>query len=406
MVEGATYRDLFVHREFRALFAAHCVSLLGTVLAELALTVLVFAKTGSPALSALTFTVGFLPYLFGGALLGGVVDRLPARRVLVSCDLVSAGLVAVVALPGMPVWALLAVSFGAGLVAPVFGGTRAALLPRVLGEGALYVLGRATMRMVSQSAQVVGFGLGGLLIAVAGARATLLVDAGSFVLSAVLLRAGLRPHGVVAPAGTSLVRDSLTSLGEVLAHRQLRRLLLLRWSLPTCLVAPEALGVAYVHAHGGSARALGLYLAAIPTGTVAADLVTARFLRPSVQQRLVVPGALACVVPLLVFALAPSLTAALPLLLLAGLGSCATPALDRLVLQAAPAHLQARALGVDQAGLMFLQGLGFGVWGALAEGLPLHWTVAAAGALGLVAVVALRPGWDSGGVEAERGRRC
>ncbi len=53
-------------REFRAVFAAHLLSLLGVVVSELALTVLVYDLTGSPLLSALTFALGFLPYLVGG----------------------------------------------------------------------------------------------------------------------------------------------------------------------------------------------------------------------------------------------------------------------------------------------------------------------------------------------------
>jgi len=61
--------------------------MLGTVVAAAALTVLVYEKTGSPALAALTFSAAFLPYLLSGTLLASVVDRLPARRVLVACSL-------------------------------------------------------------------------------------------------------------------------------------------------------------------------------------------------------------------------------------------------------------------------------------------------------------------------------
>ena len=146
--EKATYGALFGVGEFRSLFAAHVVSMLGTVAAEVALTVLVYERTGSTVLSAATFTVAFLPYLVGGALLSGLAERLPVRRTLVLCDLADACLFAVMALPGLPVAVLLALSFTAGLASPVFAGARAALLPEVLGTGANYVLGRATVRMV------------------------------------------------------------------------------------------------------------------------------------------------------------------------------------------------------------------------------------------------------------------
>jgi len=373
------------------LFGAHVVSMLGTMVAEVALTVLVFAKTGSPALAALTFTVGFLPYLVGGALLGGLADRMPPRRTLVGCDLFSAVCFLAMALPGLPVAGLLGLDFVAGLVAPIFGGTRAALLPRTLGAGQQYVLGRATMRMVSQSAQVLGFAVGGVLLATVGARAALVMDAASFVLSALLLRVGLRVHPTVAPEGVSLVRDSLRGMRAVLSLRPVRRLVLLRWLIPTCALAPEALAVPYIHDAGGSQRLVGVYLAVIPAAMVVSDLIAARLLGPIGQRRLVVPGALATAVPLLVFVLKPGVGVAMALLAVVGLGYCSSLALDVLLLRAVPETLQARALGVDQAGLMFVQGLGFAMWGLAAEVLPISVTIAVAGLCGIAVIAVLRP---------------
>lgn len=65
------YRAVFAVTEFRAVFAAHLLSLLGVVVSELALTVLVYDLTGSPLLSALTFALGLLPYMVGGTLFAG-----------------------------------------------------------------------------------------------------------------------------------------------------------------------------------------------------------------------------------------------------------------------------------------------------------------------------------------------
>ncbi|MER7972880.1 MFS transporter, partial [Streptomyces sp. NPDC096080] len=65
------YGRVFAVPEFRAVFAAHALSLLGVVISEIALSVLVYDLTGSPLLSALTFALGFLPYLVGGTLLAG-----------------------------------------------------------------------------------------------------------------------------------------------------------------------------------------------------------------------------------------------------------------------------------------------------------------------------------------------
>src|SRR5215467_12953626 len=128
----ASYRDVFGMAEFRAIFAANIVSMLGNVVAAVALTVLVYQQTRSPALAASVMALSFLPYLIGGVLLGAAADRLPARRVLVACDLASALLIGCLAIPGIPLPALLGLLFAAGLLSPVYQGVRSAVLPEVL----------------------------------------------------------------------------------------------------------------------------------------------------------------------------------------------------------------------------------------------------------------------------------
>ena len=128
----ATYRQMLGPGEFRVVFAADIVSMLGTVVAAVALTVLVYQRTDSPALAASVMALAFVPYLLGGILLGAAAcRRLPARRMLVTCDLASAVLVAAMVIPGMPVAGLLILLFANGLIAPVYQGVRSAMLPEV-----------------------------------------------------------------------------------------------------------------------------------------------------------------------------------------------------------------------------------------------------------------------------------
>ena len=195
------YRQVFAVGEFRAIFAAHVISFSGDVIAQLALAVLVFERTGSALGSALTFALGFLPQLLGGTLLSSAADRYPVRRTLICCDLASAGLVALRTLPGLPIPLLLGLLLPLGAIAPVFGGARAASLPEVLG-GEGFALGRSLLRMVAQTSQIGGFALGGALLAVLSPQSLLLLDAASFVASAVLLRAR---RGAAAPRWRSCV---------------------------------------------------------------------------------------------------------------------------------------------------------------------------------------------------------
>ena len=49
----------------------------------MALSVLVFERTSSAILTALTYALTFLPALVGGALLSSLADQLPRRQVMV-----------------------------------------------------------------------------------------------------------------------------------------------------------------------------------------------------------------------------------------------------------------------------------------------------------------------------------
>jgi MFS family permease len=290
----ARYRDVLGAAEFRAIFAANIVSMLGNVVAAVALTVLVYQQTRSPALAASVMALSFLPYLIGGALLGAAADRLSARRVLVACDLASAVLIGCMVIPGMPLPALLALLFATGLLSPVYQGVRSAVLPEVLPPGPRYVLGRALMRMVAQSAQIVGYGVGGLLLAIVSPRPALLADALSFAASGLLLRFGTAARPAPGTRRGSMARDSLTGIGKVFAHRPTRRILLFSWLVPACAVAPEALAAPYATHIGQPARAAGFLLMGIPLGTVAADVLAARLLPSRLQRRIIVPAALLC----------------------------------------------------------------------------------------------------------------
>ena len=389
----ARYRDVLGQREFRALFLAFIVSMLGNVVAEVALTVLVYEQTHSPALSASVMALSFLPYLLGGALLGAAADRLPARRALVAIDLLSTVLVAAMVIPGMPVAALLGLVFANGLLAPVYQGVRAATLPDLLPPGPGYILGRSMMRMVAQSAQIVGFGAGGLLLALASPRGALAIDAASFAGSAVLLRWGLtrRPGQRGGRGAGSMAGDSLRAVRSVLAHRQVRRIMLFGWLVPAFSVAPEALAAPYASHIGEPVRVTGFLLMAIPAGTVLADLVAARLLRARWQRRLVVPAGLLTFVPLAGFAVSPALALALALLVVSGLGSAWAAGLDGLLIEAAPDGLRGRVLALSSSGLMFIQGAGFACWGFAAQYAPVTVVIPAAAAAGVLVVLLFRP---------------
>ncbi|MFF9508894.1 MFS transporter [Streptomyces sp. NPDC014724] len=384
------YRAVFGVREFRAVFAAHLLSLLGVVVSELALTVLVYDLTGSPLLSALTFALGFLPYLVGGTLFAGVADRYPARRVLVTCDLICAGCVAVMALPGTPVGGLLALRCVVASVSPVFTGTRTAALTDILGEGDLYVLGRSLLRIVSQSALLIGFGVGGVLLAAVSARGAIMITVGTFLCSAALLRFGTRDRPARSgDGGGALLKDSLAGARTVLADRRIRALMLLFWLPAMFVVAPEALAAPYADEIGVGPVALGLLMCAMPVGHIGAELYAGTVLAPRLRSRIVLPVAATGLLPLVLYGFRPGVVLSVVALALAGVGAAYIIGLDQWFVDAVPEELRGRAMTLLTAGLMTVQGIGMALAGLAAEFVPVHQVVAGAAVIGTVCTLVL-----------------
>jgi hypothetical protein len=237
----------------------------------------------------------------------------------------------------------------------------------------------------------VGNALGGLLLVLVAPRHALLIDAVSFLVSALVVRFGTHAREPAAAASTPLLRDSLKGIREVFAHPKVRRLLLLGWAVPMCSVAPEALAAPYVHDLGRPAAAVGWWLVMIPAGTALGEVIGITRTTQATQRRLVGTLAGLTLLPQLAFLIAPGYAAALGLLFVSGLGSAYFLGLDGLILEAAPGELRSRVLSLSSTGLMTLQGLGFGLAGLAGEVLPLHTVVAASAALGLVAVLRLSP---------------
>src|SRR5579859_5737382 len=162
------------------------LSVAGDRLALVALTLLVYGRTRSPLLAAIVYAAGYLPWVIGGLFLADVADRRPRRTVMIFCDAVRAVLVAAMAVPGVPLLALVALLFATTMFTPPFESARAAATPDIL-SGELYVLGATVTQTTFLAAQVAGAAGGGVVVAFIGTRPALMVDAGTFVLSGLLI---------------------------------------------------------------------------------------------------------------------------------------------------------------------------------------------------------------------------
>jgi predicted MFS family arabinose efflux permease len=377
---GAGLGQVFRIPEFRALWSAELVSIAGDQLARVGLSVLVYGRTGSPLWAALTYALTFLPALAGGVLLGRLADRHPRRTVMIVCDAARAALVAVMALPGVPLPAVCALLVAVVLISPVHAAAQGALLPEIApGVGLEKAL--AVRHLTNQGAQVGGFVLGGLLVAVLSPAAALGLNAATFAISALVLRLGVAarpapmPDGGVLPVSgaPSWLADTREGLHTVVHDPRRRVLVGLVW-LVGCSVVPEALAVPYAEQLGLDTSAAGMLMAADPAGSVLGAWAFVRFVPERLRHAVVGPLAVAAAVPLGLCALLPGPGATV--LLWGTTGACATACLVQCqadFVRATPPHVRGRAIAVAASGLVGVQGLAMllsgwaaEVWGARA----------------------------------------
>jgi len=361
------------------IFLAHTISMLGTVAAQVALSILVFERTGSPLLSALVLVCSFLPYALGGIVLSSIADRFPARRVLVVCDLLSAVCIGFMLIPGLPVGALLGLLLLTGLIAPIFAGARAASLAHLL-PAELFPIGRSLLRAISQLTVLTGFALGAVAVAAIGPTWLLALDVASFLASALLIGAGT-PHTPAGDRRRNTVSDSLMGLRYVFTTKQLRNLIALTWVAPAFSSVPDGLAVAYTAQTGTAAATAGALFTGYAAGTVLGELVAARF-TPSTRRRLVVPLLLASQVPAIAFLATPSMPVAAVLLAISGAGYAFNQGIDPLILEAVDPSYRGRLFTVQTSGLMAIQGVSIALAGVVGTLLKPNLTIAFAGILG------------------------
>lgn len=390
------YRALFGNPEFRALFFAHSGSIVGDQFARVALSVLVFDRTGSPAWTALTYGLTFLPDLVGGPLLSGLADRHPRRGLMVSADLSRMVLVAVMALPVAPLWVVCVLLVAVQLIGAPANAARGALLPAVLGEDA-YPAGQALMQTVTQAAQVIGFAGGGALVAAIGTSGVLLADAATFLLSAVLVGWLVRPRPVPSGHGPVVKRTWWTDLtgGAGLVWSDLRlRALVLFACVSGFYIVGEALAVPYASALGGGAVTVGFMFAAYAAGAAAGMLLVARLPLPT-RLRLLSPLAIGACVPLVVCFADPHVALVVFLFVLSGLGSAYQMIASTSFVLAVPDERRGQAFGLAVTALRVSQGLGVTLAGLAGEVVAPHQVVGIAGVLGVVAVLAIGWAWKA-----------
>jgi MFS family permease len=324
-------RDLIAvlrHREFKLLWTATTLSVLGDRIVTVALALFVTDLTGSATDLGLVLAARSLP-LVGFVLIGGVwADRLQRHRVVVVTDLARFslhGLLAALIIAGtVEIWQVIAIEIAFGTAEAFFRPAASGLLPQTVPESEIQEA-NALIAMSNNVGEFVGPALATVLVLGIGAGAAFALDAATFLASAALIiRMRPRRRELAEPALAGAAAGWRSELRD--GFREVRSRTWVWATLAAFCVAVfvgfgpwYVLGPSVAEEQYGGIGVYGAVAAVLGVGTIIGSLIAIRW-RPLHPMRMAMIGV--CLVPLSQIVYAVGVTEALmyPSQLVAGVG--------------------------------------------------------------------------------------
>lgn len=358
-------------RNFALLYAARTVSLIGDGMTPVALAFAILGLTGSTVDLGIVLAARSL-VVVACILAGGVwADRVSPRVAMLLADLsrvaVMGTMGALLVTGTAQVWQLAALYAIAGLGTALFNPASSAIVPAVVPTARLQDA-NALLSLSKSAGQVAGPALAGLLLALGSPGDALLVDAGTFAVSAMfLVRIAARP--VRRVAATSFVEDLRDGWKEF-SSRTWLWVCVAAAAFSNAIFFPafQVLGPTVAERSLGGSGAWALIAAAFGLGSVAGG---AAAIAIRISRILLVGEAavLALVVPMILLAAEAGTVAVAAGGFVAGFGlSVAGVLYETTAQQHVPTEAMARVSAYDWFGSLAIEPLGFALVGVLAAG--------------------------------------
>jgi len=186
---------LWRNQNFRLLFGAQIISLLGSGVTTVGLALFAYQLTGGVSATAVignALTLRILAFLLFSQPAGIIADRVSRKKILIAADLARFALLAL--FPFITaVWQIYALIFAINAVTAFFTPTFESSIPEVVG-GEQYVKALSLSRVATDVEAVAAPALAGLLVALFGLRWVFWFDAFTYLVSASLVALAAMPY--------------------------------------------------------------------------------------------------------------------------------------------------------------------------------------------------------------------
>jgi MFS family permease len=221
---------LWKHTDFLKLWTGQSISELGSQVSQLAIPwIAAVGLHASPLEFSILGMLGFLPFILFALPAGVWVDRLRRLPILIAGDLARAGLLVLIPvlwfLDALQMWQLLVLQFAIGIFTVFFDVAYQSYLPALVDREEL-IDGNSKLQLTVSVAQVAGPSAAGGLIAAITAPYAILLDAVSFVVSAIFMlrirKPETKPERAEGAAKAKMWPEVKEGLRWVVGHPWLR----------------------------------------------------------------------------------------------------------------------------------------------------------------------------------------
>jgi MFS family permease len=274
------YGRLIRNRRYFPLWLAQLISNLGDTLHYIALVVWVYQRTGSSLVVAGTVFFEVVPVILLAPIAGVLIDRLPRKALLVWTDVVRAILVLALLLT-TELWHIYVIVSLLAAAGTFFNPAVSATLPTLLNKEDLLAANSVSWS-TGRFVQIIGSALAAGLIALIGAEAAFVFNAGTFLVSALLLLILPVPPGreITSRGWHGFISDAREGFQFARRDRFVSRLVLVQALASLSVGATSALLVVLAQEHYGVTEGgFGWFILAIGVGALLGPFLLAMITR-------------------------------------------------------------------------------------------------------------------------------
>ncbi len=310
------------NKNFRRLFLAQVIALVGTGLSTVALTLLAYELAGGNAAAVLGTALAFkmLAYVVFAPIVGGLAHRFSRKPFLIIMDIIRAAVV--LSMPFVTeIWHIFLLIFVLNLFSAGFKPVFSATIPDIVPDERQYTRALSMSRLAYDLENLLSPLIAGLALMFMTYSGLFIANSVAFLISAVLILATLFPQSRKIERLGSIFDEVSFGLRSYLKTPRLRGLLTLYLAVSAASAMVIVNTVVYVRETlGGSESDVAMALAAAGGGSMLAALGLPRVLERMTDRPIMLFGAVLMAMGLGMMSRGPAFSAVLPIWFVIGFG--------------------------------------------------------------------------------------